>query len=114
MKCIDAIEGNARGIITRLHEVCVSERIEESEYIRWVKAVIDATVVFLSENMEIAPEPALVRDILFSHAKALWMASLTGTKAPDAATDSSETCAADAEYLNYYFNYLYHRGNFPP
>ena len=116
MNCIDAIEGNVKRIISRLHEVCLSERIEESEFVRWVKVVIDATDSFLIENKEITPDPDIVRNILVSHAKMLWMAPVRAARATDHPTDAAErfeSTESDTEYLSYYFDYLYHHGNFP-
>ena len=44
MKCIDAIEGTVKSILQQLHGLCVSIRhLDDTEYVRNVKAVIDAT-----------------------------------------------------------------------
>ncbi len=115
MNCIDAIEGNVRKIISRLYEVCVSERIEESEYIRGVKIIIEATDAFLAENMEITPSPELVHGILLAHAKKLWMETTSAARGADPSAEGpGASPEADREYLSFYFDHLYHQGNFPP
>jgi hypothetical protein len=72
MKCIDAIEGTVKCILNRIHEVSLEDRMDDSEYVRSVKAVIDATDDFVEGNQEIVPDPNLLKNVLYSYSKELW------------------------------------------
>ena len=113
MKCIDAIEGNVKKIISRIHDVSVEQQIEDSEFIRNVKVVLAATVEFLDENREITDAPELLHDILLEHARNKWIngALAAAPDSTDPQPDASE--APQSEYLAYYFDTLYKSGNFP-
>ena len=110
MNCIDAIEGNVKKIISRIHDESVEQQLEDSEFIRYIKVVLEATVEFLSENREITDAPELLHDILLEHARNKWINSALASS-PDADADTS--IAPQPEYLAYYFNTIYRSGNFP-
>jgi hypothetical protein len=72
MKCIDAIEGTVKCILNRIHEVSLEDRRDDSEYVRSVKAVIDATDNFIEGNQEIIPDRDLLKSVLYRYSKELW------------------------------------------
>lgn len=131
MKCIDAIEGTVKCILSRIHEVTVEERMDDSEYVRNVKAVIDATDVFVEDNQEIAPDRNLLKHVLYSYSKDLWRSTTSDSPAvaPPSPAGSAVTAngnpsindaSADVEaspdddgYRDYYFDYLYRHGVYP-
>jgi hypothetical protein len=132
MKCIDAIEGTVKCILNRIHEVSLEDRMDDSEYVRSVKAVIDATDDFVEGNREVVPDRDLLKNVLYSYSKDLWRrtasdamqdgkAALSGTplagKNKDAVAfedDASENGASDNDgYRDYYFDYLYRHGVYP-
>ena len=139
MKCIDAIEGTVKCILNRIHEVSLEDRMDDSEYVRSVKAVIDATDDFVEGNQEVLQDRDLLKNVLYSYSKDLWRtaagdtpqeadAALTAESAPakDAAaggpapkkapSDESSwnegACESDG-YRDYYFDYLYRHGVYP-
>ena len=72
MKCIDAIEGTVKCILNRIHEVSLEDRRDDSEYVRSVKAIIDATDNFVEGNQEIIPDRDLLKNVLYRYSKELW------------------------------------------
>jgi hypothetical protein len=79
MKCIDAIEGTVKCILNRIHEVSLEDRRDDSEYIRSVKAVIDATDNFIEGNQEIIPDRDLLKNVLYRYSKELWRSTSSDT-----------------------------------
>jgi hypothetical protein len=79
MKCIDAIEGTVKCILNRIHEVSLEDRKDDSEYVRSVKAIIDATDNFIEGNQEIIPDRDLLKNVLYRHSKELWRSTAADT-----------------------------------
>ena len=79
MKCIDAIEGTVKCILNRIHEVSLEDRRDDSEYVRSVKAIIDATDNFIEGNQEIIPDRDLLKNVLYRYSKELWRSTATDT-----------------------------------
>ena len=139
MKCIDAIEGTVKCILNRIHEVSLEDRMDDSEYVRSVKAVIDATDDFVEGNQEVLQDRDLLKNVLYSYSKDLWRkAAGDAPQAPDATLfaesapakdagaggrtardraqdkDPSEEAACENDgYRDYYFDYLYRHGVYP-
>lgn len=138
MKCIDAIEGTVKCILSRIHEVTLEDRMDDSEYVRNVKAVIDATDVFVEGNQEVVQDRNLLKHVLYSYSKDLWRSTASDNKiqssaprikekaAPKKTAASSDGAANQADtpptddaaldddgYRDYYFDYLYRHGVYP-
>ena len=67
MKCIDAIEGTAKKIISQMHAVFIDDCLDDSEFIRNIKAVIEATDQFLQDNPELIEDRQLLKQVLYSY-----------------------------------------------
>jgi hypothetical protein len=132
MKCIDAIEGTVKCILSRIHEVTLEDRMDDSEYVRSIKAVIDATDDFVEGNQEIVPDRNLLKNVLYSYSKDLWRNTASdspadlepspgepvgpkkaGAASTDDAPSNHETTPDDDGYRDYYFDYLYRHGVYP-
>ena len=126
MKCIDAIEGTVKCILNRIHEVSLEDRMDDSEYVRSVKAVIDATDDFVEGNQEVVPDRDLLKTVLYSYSKDLWRSTPGGSPEEDTAglsdmpslsqeahSVSNGTPAENDGYRDYYFDYLYRHGVYP-
>lgn len=111
MKCIDAIEGNAKAVISKLHRVFVDDRLDVTEYVRNVKAVIDGTDEFLKENKEIIDDPKLLKQVLHNFSKELWLADLK--RKVEKKENEKNWEAADEEYYEYFYDYIYAHNNYP-
>jgi len=109
MNCIDAVEGMAKALLGKFLDVSTEYRLDDSEYIRNVKAVIDAVILFVKNNPEISETPELIRDVLYDFAKMRWLARLEKSVDPDQA----EVATRDLEYQAYCYDYLYAHGNYP-
>jgi hypothetical protein len=79
MNCIDAIEGMAKALLDKFLDVSSEYRMDASEYIRNVKAVIDTVILFVKNNPAVSETPELIRDVLYDFAKAKWLARLEKT-----------------------------------
>jgi len=112
MKCIDAIEGTVKSILERMHAVCVEERLEDSEYVRNIKAIIEGAKQFAIKNPEVVDHPDLLEHVLYVYSRNLWTVSQqpAGQVAP---TKTEDSRADNEEYQTYYYDYLYHRGLYP-
>jgi hypothetical protein len=109
MNCIDAIEGTAKALLGQFLDVSTEYRLDESEYIRNVKAVIDGVTLFVKDNPEICETPDLIRGVLYDFAKLQWLAWLEKTVDPDQETGAK----SDVEYQSYCYDYVYAHGNYP-
>lgn len=50
MKCIDAIEGTTKYIISEFHQIYIEEKLDDTEYIRNIKAIIDGIDMFIQDS----------------------------------------------------------------
>jgi len=107
MNCIDAIEGTVKFIIDRLFDTYLQERLDDTEYIRNIKSVILGAETFIAQNRELMSEPETIRQVLYTHAKDIWLKH-TVQRIPEA-----EKNAESDDYYAYYFDHLYHHGNYP-
>lgn len=111
MKCIDILEGAAKCILERLYQQCTADNLDDSEYVRNVKSVIEAIDAFLKKNPEVVDDPELLKQVLYVYSRNLW---LFGNQPEDAAAKSAEVLSGEQEeYQTYYFDYLYNRGLYP-
>ena len=112
MKCIDAIEGNVKHVLTRIHTVSVEDKLDDTEYVRQVKAIIDATDQYIRNNPELIENPQLLKDELYRYSRDLWLMNVHAS-APESAGQNQEPDTDAQEYQTYYYDYLYNRGNYP-
>lgn len=113
MKCLDAIEGNVKAILTRVFAIYVEDRLDDSEYIRNVKAVIEATRDFVEKNPGVTDAPKILDKVLYSYSKGIWLQNLKEASKKELSSDSEEVVSEDEGYHEYYFDYIYHHGIYP-
>ncbi len=113
MNCIDAMEGAGKRIISRFHQMFIEDRLDDSDYIKNIRAVMESIDAFIQENPEITNNPMLLHQVLYDFSKELWLKNLeerrTGDPRPEVETDPSDR----EEYDNYYFDYIYKYGSYP-
>ncbi|WP_300672151.1 hypothetical protein [Desulfoluna sp.] len=107
MNCIDAIEGTAKKVISDFHAMHESGEIDDTEFARNTRILINGTREFVGNNCEITPNPELLKTVLFEYARDLWKNSM-GAKAKD-----RELASSDEGYDDYYFNYIFRHGTYP-
>ena len=73
MKCIDVIEGTVKSILTQVLSVSIEDRLDDTEYVRMAKAIIDATDHFVSNNPELVDDPQLLKRVLYDFSRNLWL-----------------------------------------
>jgi hypothetical protein len=107
MKCIDAIEGTAKFIIDHLHKTYVEDRLDDTDYIRNIKAVLEATEAFIKHNKELFSEPKMLWQVLYDYAKKIWLANLyqRGVVSRDDSNSNG--------YYHYYFDHIFNQGTYP-
>jgi len=111
MNCIDAVEGTAKNIIDGLFRLFTEYNLDDTEYIRNIKMVMDSTDVFLDNNREIADTSNTLKKILYEHAKDLWLNNLFNKTETDRI--NNEQISDNIEYNGYYFDYIYNHGTYP-
>ena len=109
MNCIDAIEGTAKELLLKFVDISTDYRLDTSEYVRSVKAVIDAAVNFIQNNPEVSETPELVREVLYDYAREQWLTRLE----KNVDSDQSAAGKPDIEYQAYCYDYVYAHGNYP-
>ncbi|MDA8140554.1 MAG: hypothetical protein M0036_18065 [Desulfobacteraceae bacterium] len=112
MKCIDAIEGTVKHILQQLHAVCVEENLDDTEYVRNIKAVLEGADLFTRANPEIVEDPDLLTQVLYTYSRNLWLTHQQ-LPSPETAGKATDSISENEEYQTYYFDYLYHRGIYP-
>ena len=112
MNPIDAIEGTVKSILDQWHAVFIEQHLDDSEYVRNVKAVLDATAQYLSNNPEIVDNPKLLLDVLYIHSRNLWLMGAEAA-AQEATTKIKPISQETEEYQTYYYDYLFHQGIYP-
>ena len=110
MNAIDAVEGTVKKIIDQLHAIHTDNRMDDSEYVRNIKAAIEGAKNFVVANTEIVADPNAVSSALYDYAKALWLSSQKEDNTEDTAT---ETDPEKNGYNEYYFDHLYQHGLYP-
>ncbi|MCD4804207.1 MAG: hypothetical protein K8R07_00850, partial [Desulfobacterales bacterium] len=108
MKCIDAIEGTIKYIISEFHQIYIEEGLDDTEYIRNIKAIIDGIDKFIQNNKEIISEAKMLKQVLYSFSKELWLANLEKSY-----TENVTYHDEDKGYYDYYFDYIYNHGVYP-
>lgn len=113
MKCIDAIEGTLKNIITKFHQVFIEDGLDDTEYVRNIKIVIDGTDAFLQGNKEIFTEPHMLKQVLYAFSKELWLKGLKNIRSQELTLDG-ETCNCENDgFDEYYYDYIYNHGVYP-
>jgi hypothetical protein len=108
MKCIDAIEGNVKLILNQLHKSYIDQKLDDSEYIRNVKSVLDATHQYVQKNPEIIESPKMLKQVLYVYSRNLWL------RGPQSVPSAKRISDPDAEdYQTYYYDFIYDRGVYP-
>ena len=107
MNCIDAIEGVVKKVISDLHAMHAVGEMDDTEYARNTRILIDGTDGFVTDNCEITSNPELLNTVLFEYARHLWMETLKEREVLLEATGDDEG------YSNYYFEYIFRHGVYP-
>ncbi len=114
MNCIDAIEGTAKCIIDHLHTLYIEERLDDSEYIRCVKTIINATDTYLNKHQEIITDAGSLTTGLYAYSKELWL-KCQNTEENDPANVGEHAIVIQPNdgYQDYYYDYIYSHGLYP-
>lgn len=114
MNCIDAIEGTVKCIIEQLHVMYVEERLDDSDYIRCVKSVINATETFVSRQKEICVESNLLKDGLYAFSKKLWLKHQAAEQSGASSVEGNVVVIQPNDgYQDYYYDYIYSHDVYP-
>lgn len=112
---IDAIEGTAKSVLQSLYQVFVNDRQDDTEYIRNVKAVMEALQQYARENNGILPAPEPLKLKLYRFSKSLWLENLKreAGNGPDSEIALGSDGMYHEDYYDYYFDYIYNHGVYP-
>lgn len=112
MKCIDVIEGAVKSILNHLHKDYAGQKLDDSEYIRNVKAVLDATDHYVRHNPEVAQDPQMLKQVLYVYSRNLWLMG-QHPMIPQSHSQRETLDPENDDYQTYYFDFLYNRGVYP-
>lgn len=114
MNCIDAIEGSAKNIIIKLHGVFIDDNLDDTEYIRNIKAVLNGISEFVRSNKEIISDFKILEQVLYEFSRELWLSELEKRSGQEPDTGEAAIAGSEnKEYLEYYFDYIYAHGTYP-
>ncbi len=113
MKCIDAIEGTTKYIISEFHQMYIKEGLDDTEYIRNIKTIINGIDMFTQDNKEIISEAKMLKQVLYSFSKELWSANLEKTHTENITSHDEDDSSENSGYYDYYFDYIYNHGVYP-
>jgi hypothetical protein len=89
----------------------MSDRLDDTEYVRNVKAVIDGTDEFLNENKEIIDDSSILTQDLYQYSKELWLFNLK--KSVEKEESEKKWGPADDEYYEYFYDFIYTHNMYP-
>jgi hypothetical protein len=113
MNCIDAIEGMAKGIIDAYLRELIEERMDDSDYVRNVKVLINATSTYVQEHQVIFSNPKLLKNLLDTYAKELWLTQQRRSAAENDSAKDGQSAAERDEYNNFFYDHLYMNDTYP-
>lgn len=114
MNFIDAIEGTAKSTIRNLLRDFVEDRLDDTEYVRNVKAVLNGAEEFVMANREILCDVKVLRRVLYEYAKELWITNLKTKLEQESETgETRPDMVENEEYFDYYFDYIYAHSLYP-
>ncbi|MDM8552148.1 hypothetical protein QUF72_18835, partial [Desulfobacterales bacterium HSG2] len=102
-----------KSVLIKLHQVFAEDRLDDTEYIRNVKAVLEAAEMFLQANNEISSEPHKLNQSLYEFSKALWLEHLEKVRSRESDSRDEDTVSEDDGYDDYYYDYIYNNGVYP-
>jgi len=113
MDSVAAIIGVTKIVLGKLHLLCLENRLDDTEYIRNVKAVLEGVGAFSDSNRDISENSESIKNELYLFAKNLWLNSLNNIH-DDGPESWYETSGSDDnEYREYYYDYIYKHGVYP-
>lgn len=115
MNCIDAIEGSFKCLINRFHQAYLEESLDDSIYVRNIRAVIEGLDDFIQYNKEILLiDPKILRKVIYDYAMEKWLKSVQDLITRENQPPAKSPGADFDEYHRYYFDYIFHNGTYPP
>ena len=113
MKCIDAIECTTKCIISEFYQIYIEEGLDDTEYIRNIKAIINGIDTFIRNNKEIISEAKILKKVLYSFAKELWLANIEKSYDETIMSHDEDNSSENNGYYDYYYDYIYNHGGYP-
>jgi hypothetical protein len=113
MNINEAAEGILKAVLECFQKRYLDRELDDSEFVRCSRALIEGALPFLEANRETGAEPELVRKALYDGCRSWWTAQAAAVQEKDAAGDGEALPEGDDGYLEHYFDYLYQRGTYP-
>lgn len=110
VNCIEEIEASARKILLEIFDIFLSDRTDDSEYIRNVKAVLSGIDNFIQDNEKYKSLRESINETLYQYARSLWLNHIQR----EDVTETDRSSETDNEgYDEYYYDYIYKHGVYP-
>ncbi len=121
MRCTEAVEKTVKEILNRMHGVYMTERYDDSEHIRNIKAVIEGADAFLRAEEAFTASADQLQKEFFQYGRSLWLEYALEKKETDSLPETEESKSdkgkddrgEDENYLEYYFDHIYYKGDYP-
>lgn len=113
MNSIDTVEGVVKSILSALFDLIAVNRMDDTEYILTLKTVIQATESYLQQDSELKPHCQLVKTVFYNYSKELWLKHVLQIRKDDPELNDKSTDDPDG-YFEYFFDYIYEHGTYPP
>jgi hypothetical protein len=114
MNCIDAIEGSFKCLVNRFHQTYLDESLDDTVYIRNIRAIIESLEDFIQRNKELQlVDEKILRNVIYGYAREKWLKSIQEQTGKENPSSGKKTGADPDEYHLYYFDYIYQNGMYP-
>ena len=107
------IEQLMQSILKNLHQIHNEGHADDSEYVRHVRAALDALDALPEEMTNFINNTSSLKNNLYDYAKALWKTCLKDRFKQDTSPEAEDNLSEDTEYQDYYYDYLYKHGVYP-
>ncbi len=108
MDCVAAVKGTVKAILAKHYEMFKRDRLDDTEYIRNVKTVMEGTDIFLQDNKEVLNDLQNLKQVLYQFSKELWLSGLKEFQ-----DGNEDSVSEDDGYNEYYYDYIYDHGTYP-
>ncbi len=111
MECIELIEGTAKNILERIHCVSAEGNLDDTEHIRNIKSVIEGAEAYIRSDRKFSQDSSRLKENLYRFARDLWLKHAEQTRKKF--SEGEDAAQQDEGYAEYYYDHIYHEGNYP-
>ncbi|MEZ4526157.1 MAG: hypothetical protein R2941_09590 [Desulfobacterales bacterium] len=111
MKPVELIEGTAKSILERIHSLSAEDSLDDTEHIRNIRAVIEGAEAYIRSTRNYSQDSGRVKENLYQFARDLWLKHAEQIRKKF--SEGEDAVQQDEGYAEYYYDHIYHEGNYP-